>query len=108
MKKRLRKKLHKGEFQELGFNLEFDYTGDADNEINVDRFYTAFIDAVESIGLEVGGGGYKQHSYFVARYRGSVSDQQRQALINWLEQYPDVANIIAGPLVDAWHGWDKE
>ena len=28
MKKRLRKKLHKGEFKELGFNLEFYYTGD--------------------------------------------------------------------------------
>ena len=103
MKKRLRKKLHKREFQEMGFELEFDYTGDADNTEIIDRFYTAFINTVESIGLEVGGGGHKQHSYFVSRYRGSVSEDQRQALINWLKQHPDITNIVAGPLVDAWY-----
>ena len=32
MKKRLRKKLHKGEFRELGFELDYDYTGDLEGK----------------------------------------------------------------------------
>lgn len=108
MKKRLRKKLHKGEYRELGFELKFDYTGDAGGQESIDQFNMPFIEAIENIGLMVGGGGCRHHDYFVARYRASVLPEQRQAVIDWLGQRPDVANIVAGPLKDAWYGWNKE
>ena len=107
MKKRLRKKLRWGEFQELGFNLEFDYTGDPDGKVS-DIFLTDFINAIEALGLEVGGGGYRHHDYFVAKHRGSVTEEQRGSVIDWLEKHPETANIAAGPLKDVWYGWDEK
>ena len=66
MKKRLRKKLHKGEFQEFGFNLEFDLK--ETNDEDFDKFLDDFIrDAIEGNGLECGGGGHTHHDYFVVR-----------------------------------------
>ena len=81
MKKRLRKKLHKGEFQELGFNLTFDYAK-ADNEELFDKFFDSFIaEAIEGNGLECGGGGYFHQDFFVVRYKGSViKSRQRRRL----------------------------
>jgi len=57
MKRRLRKKLHKAEFQELGFNLEFDLS-ETDNKDFYEKFLDSFIsEAIENSGLECGGGG---------------------------------------------------
>lgn len=103
MKKRLRKKLRKGEFKELGFELQFDYTGET-----FDTFLNDLIGAVESLEMYIGGGGRPSLSYFVYCFRKSVSPEQRQALADWLMSRPDVANVVAGELRDAWYGWDKE
>lgn len=110
MKKRLRKKLHKGEFQELGFNLDFDYTGDYEaDEEKFDRFFDRFDEFLNSLGIESGGGIGDHFSVFVCHIgRGSVTEVQRQAVIDWLSQQPEAANIVASPLKDAWYGWDKE
>ena len=53
MKKRLRKKLHRGEFQELGFFLKVKYAEMPDEEF--DRFIDSVIDKIGSLGLECGG-----------------------------------------------------
>lgn len=102
MKKRLRKKLHKGEFQELGFDVSFDYVG-PDDEESRSRFWDDFIGMIEALVLEVGGGGDRHLSFFVVRYRGSVTPEQRHAVIDWLEKYENIANPNAGPLKDAWN-----
>ena len=101
MKKRLRKKLHKGEFQELGFELDFDYNGDLAGDA-FDQFWDTWIAFIESIGLRVGGGGATYQSYFVVNSQGSVSPEQRQQVIDWLQQRADIGNVSAGPLKDAW------
>jgi len=102
MKKRLRKKLHKGEFRQLGFCLEFDYS--VTDEISFDTFLDSFIDdCIEGNGLECGGGGFEHLSFFVTRYKGSASEEQRNAVKEWLERQPQVSNIILGELIDAWH-----
>ena len=100
MKKRLRKKLHKGEFQELGFEVDYDYIGDLEGE-PFDQFWGDWIRMIESLGLECGGGGAGPQSYFIIKYV-----EQRQAVIDWLGKHPDIANVTAGQLRGALYGWE--
>ena len=101
MKKRLRKKLRRGEFQELGFNLEFDLTN-FNNEVLFDNFLDSFIaEAIEANGLYCGGGGYNHFDYFVYKHKGSVSEEQRNVVKKWLENQPQVSGIVIGELRDA-------
>jgi len=106
MRKRLRKKKHVGEFQELGFELSFDIPGDLsgdDRNALLDDFIT---DAIEANDLQFGGGGSgATWSGFAVldRQRGSTTEDQRQAVLKWLEDHPNVSNIMVGELVDAWY-----
>jgi uncharacterized protein YggL (DUF469 family) len=103
MKKRLRKKLHKGEFKELGFYIEFDFL-EPDNDALFDKFWDNFIEeGIVGNGLVCGGGGYKRHEYFVSSNKGSASEKQRNALKEWLEKQPDISNIMLGEFKDAWY-----
>lgn len=105
MKKRLRKKFHKGEFAEFGFEIDFYYPALSDTD-EASRFWEEYIDMIEETGLECGGGGAEHQSYFITKSgRGSVTEQQREAVIAWLEHHPDVCNVVAGELRDAWYGW---
>jgi len=105
VRKRLRKKLHVSEFQELGFEVRFQV---ADN-LSYDAFDTvvdAFISqAIEAHGLLCGGGGKNpEWSVFVTRERrGSVTEEHRQAIERWLAAHPEVNAVHIGPLVDAWY-----
>ena len=57
VRKRLRKKLHQGEFQEMGFEVQFRMSSDL-NESAVDVFIDAFLEqAIEANRLMFGGGG---------------------------------------------------
>jgi len=106
MKRRLRKKLHKAEFQEHGFNLEFDLS-ETDNKDFFEKFLDSFlIEAIEGNGLECGGGGREHQEFFIVRNRGSVSEEQLNAVKEWLEKQPQVSNIVLGKLRDAWYGWE--
>ena len=110
MNKRLRKKLHKGEFRELGFNLEFDYTGDyrADEE-KFFQFFDRYDEFLGVMNIECIGGIGDHFNGFVSHIgRGTVTEEQRQSVIDWLGKQPEATNITAGPLCDAWYGWDKE
>jgi uncharacterized protein YggL (DUF469 family) len=102
MKKRLRKKLHKGEFKELGFLVEFDYA-DAENEDEFDQFWVSFIDIIEQNGLGCGGGGHIHQEYFITKYKESVSEEKRLAIKKYLDEHPKVSNVIVGKLKDAWY-----
>ena len=105
MKKRLRKKLHRGEFQELGFDVRFQVTDDISEEA-FDSAVDAFISqAIEANGLLCGGGGKKpEWDVFVTLgRRGSVTEEHRQAVQQWLAARPEVKETQVGPLVDAWY-----
>jgi len=105
MKKRLRKKLRLGEFQELGFEVSFRFSDNASDK-TFDEVMEAFIiQAIESNGLICGGGGKNPElSFFVSLdRRGSVTNEHRQAIQRWLETRPEVKEIRVGPPVDAWH-----
>ena len=85
MKKRLRKKLYRGEFQELGFKLWFRLKANVTGEA-VDSLLDEFIsEAIAKAGLQFGGGGRAEWEGFVTlERRGSVTPEQREQVTNWL------------------------
>ncbi|MDP3306981.1 YggL family protein [Methylotenera sp.] len=101
--KRLRKKLHIGEFQELGFHLSFSLKDELDAE-SLEAFIDEFIlHAIENNGLVFGGGFNEELNGFVAlEKKGSVTDFHLAKIKVWLDSQPSVINIKFGELVDSW------
>lgn len=105
MKKRLRKKLHLGEFQEFGFTLNIKFTEENTNEA-LDTFVESFLDEViDPNALDFGGGGdrFDFAGFVVLAARGSVTEEQRALTVAWLEKREDVTSFEVGELVDAWY-----
>ena len=99
MRKRLRKKLRKGEFREFGFEIAFRVKERRDELL--DRF---ILEAIEGNGLLFGGseiGGFATSTANGA----SATDDQREKVRAWLEAQPEITDISIGELRDAWHGW---
>jgi len=97
--RRLRKKLHIGEFQVLGFDYELTWRVAPSLEMQ-DRFIDQLLeDFIEPRALSLGGG---VNCGFVAAGRGSVTDEDRVAFESWLGRWPDLAEIKVGLLRDAW------
>jgi uncharacterized protein YggL (DUF469 family) len=110
LNRRQRKKLRVGEFQELAFSFDVTFASALD-EAQWHLLWSDFIDCVESLGLQVAGFGgafpLTETGAFVVRFgRGSVSPEQRDALLAWLRNRPEVASAHASDFVDAWHGWE--
>ncbi len=101
MKKRLRKKLYLAEYKELGFVVDFELPKE---EQKVDEFIEQFLTMIDENGMACSGGGQCHHRYFVVLYkRGSVSQEQRQMVAQWLEAHQTPSNITVGELIDAWY-----
>jgi len=99
MRKRLRKKLRRREFQELGFELSF-LIGHDRNEL-MERFVA---EAIEANGLRFGGsdsGGFVTS----ATPRASATEEDRGKVRGWLEAQPEVKEVAIAELRDACHGW---
>lgn len=107
MKKRLRKKLHRGEFRELAFPVEFRLTTELER-LELDGFVDQLCDAMEARGLGFGGGGDLHWSGVVVRLgRGSVTPEDRDYVQQWLGRHDQVSEYSVGALVDAWYGdWE--
>ena len=106
-KRRLRKKLYVGEFQEFGFSVEIHLvSGDAPT---FDQALDAWIEFVESRGWLFGGGGSVDRrelgGFVVKDGRGTLAEDDRAAATAWLEEAAWVEGFRVGPLQDAWHGW---
>lgn len=106
MKKRLRKKLHKAEFKELGFELQFDLLDTMVDQNEYLDFCLRFLkEAIEENDLLCGGGiGTGGRLMIVRHSRGSVTEEQRDLVVNWLSNQPMVQNIRVSDLRDAWYG----
>lgn len=97
--RRLRKKLHLGEFQELGFFYEAVIKDGIDEHAFIDGLLA---EAIEPNGL--GFGGWAGGGAVSKLRRGSVSAVERQAVLDWLAGRPEVLSLSATGLVDMWHG----
>ena len=104
MRKRLRKKLHRGEFAEYGFELK----AKLENGQEWERYYEegglfdGLSDALEEHGIEFGGGlGDEWRLYMTKRKRGSLTEEDRE----WVRRLfisEGFTEVEVGPLTDAW------
>jgi len=103
MKKRLRKKKHRGEFTEWGRQLVVT----RNRKDGFDEFLDAFIEeAIEANGCYCGGGG-KEDRLDVIVELGSRSDDPEARLKcigAWLDARPDVKTWRTSEEFDLWHG----
>jgi uncharacterized protein YggL (DUF469 family) len=99
--RRLRKKLCVDEFQELGFELSFQYK-EGQGEEAIDAFMKRFAAvAVEPNDLVYSG--CDEYGFICLARRGSVSAEQRELIDGWLKQQPELAGFNLSPLIDAWY-----
>ncbi|MFP4897286.1 YggL family protein [Paraburkholderia sp. EG304] len=106
--RRQRKKLHLGEFQELGFAVSAalrEGVSAADAELVCDSFIS---ERIEATRLAYGGAIVDKLDGFVTAYAGraSATEAQRGVVRDWLEARPELMAVDVGPLVDGWYGHD--
>lgn len=109
LNRRQRKKLRVGEFQELVFEIRMTFSQPLD-EAAYDAWWDAFIGLIESRQLAVGGLGGRlplteTEGIVSTQSRGSPTEEDRQAVLLWLQHRPEVASTEAGEFVDGWYGW---
>ena len=108
LNQRQRKKLRVGEFTEYVFDVELTF-----RELIGDDAHSALIDDlfgfIEERGMIGGGFGGRfplteTSGVITAMERGSPSEDDREAVAQWLRARPEVANVSVHALVDGWHG----
>lgn len=109
LKRKLRKKNHVGEFQELGFEIKVRLK-EGLTETEFDTFTHYFIlEAIEKTQLMFGGGGdsikWEGYASSAKKYNSPTNDQ-KEKVRNWLEKREEVAEFHIGDFRDAWYGWD--
>ncbi len=110
LKRRLRKKNHLGEFQELGFEIFVNLEKDFD-KFEFDKFTDDFIDEIEKNNLQFGGSGteYTWQGFVTsARKFASPTDDDKEKIRVWLENRSEVEHCRIEGFLDAWNDpkWD--
>jgi uncharacterized protein YggL (DUF469 family) len=99
--RRLRKKLHLDEFQELGFDVETELkaplVGDAEEQLLI-----AFIEEVIEPRALIYGGGV-DCGYVCKAGGGSATEEDRSAVKQWLESRSEFRAVTVRELSDAWY-----
>lgn len=102
--RRQRKKLHLGEFAQMGFAMSARLASPLTDRAS-DTLLDDFIeDCIEPLGLSFGGGLNNDLSGYVTsvvRDR-SASEDQRNKVRAWLGSRPEFVVVEVGPLTDAW------
>jgi uncharacterized protein YggL (DUF469 family) len=105
LKRRLRKKFHIGEFQELGFEIFVKFKSEL-SELTFDAFLDDFIGEIEKNKLLFGGGSdVNTLEGFVTasqKYQ-SPTDLQIGNIKNWLKTRTEISEGEVGKLKDAWY-----
>ena len=108
MNKRKRKKFHVGEYTELGFVIKAE-ANLVNNSPEGDQFADGMVDFVEGRGCCIGGGVGDKVNVFCTRIeRGSCTEDDRQAITQYLKDHSLVTRFVVGPLVDAWNSPDVD
>lgn len=102
--RRLRKKMHLGEFQELGFSVAWHFAEGTAVE-DIDKTLDAFIDEViEPNGMAFDGSGYLHWEGLICLQKlGNCSDEQRELIKSWLTAR-QLSEVKVSELFDIW--WD--
>ena len=102
MNKRIRKKLHRGEFTVWGRRVVVL----RNREDGFDEFIDSFVEhAIEANGCHCGGGGAADRMSMVIELgmRRDDPDTRFRAITSWLDARPDVKGWQASAEVDLWH-----
>ncbi|WP_437890409.1 YggL family protein [Phytobacter sp. V91] len=102
--RRLRKKMHIEEFQEIGFSVNWRFP-EGTSEEEIDKVVDAFIvEAVESQKLTFGGSGYLAWEGLVCKQEVGQCSAEHQAVVHkWLEDHK-LEEVSVSELFDIW--WD--
>ncbi|MEH0834797.1 YggL family protein [Pectobacterium cacticida] len=102
--RRLRKKLHIDEFQELGFSVSFRFPEGTSVE-DIDRLMDKFVDdVIEPQGLAFEGSGYLHWEGLICLQKiGHCTEEHRQRVSRWLEEQK-LTDVKVSDLFDIW--WD--
>jgi len=102
MKKRLRKKKHKGEFRQWGSQFDISLK----EALGFDPFLDRFIAKVEELGCFCGGGGKETTLSLVVELGCGVvvAGEKRGVLEHWTLGQPEVQGCSSTQLFDLWYG----
>ncbi|HCM64035.1 MAG TPA: hypothetical protein DIT05_16065 [Morganella sp. (in: Bacteria)] len=102
--RRLRKKMHIGEFRELGFSFKWDFPEGTDIDV-VDSTVDALIaEVIEPNGLALDASGYMSWEGLACLEKiGECTDEHRKMVGDWLKN-KGMQNIQMSELFDIW--WD--
>ncbi|PKH25025.1 hypothetical protein CIG19_06490 [Enterobacterales bacterium CwR94] len=102
--RRLRKKLHIDEFQELGFSIAWRFAEGTPEE-QLDKTVDALIDEViEPNGLAFDGSGYLAWEGLIClQQTGKCTDEHRELVRKWLND-KQLQDVQVSELFDVW--WD--
>jgi uncharacterized protein YggL (DUF469 family) len=99
--RRLRKKLKIAEFQEMGFEYKTELVKAMDDETQSKLIEDLVTEVIEPRALALGGW---VHSGFVSKNGlGSVTEEDRAAVNQWLANRAELKNIEVSALMDAWY-----
>lgn len=99
--RRLQKKLHIGEFKELGFEFEGSFRAPLSPE-EEDSLVDLFLSEVIEPNF-LAFAGWVNGGYVACYGRGSVTEEQRLLIHSWLTNRPEYLTVQVGPLCDAWY-----
>ena len=105
MNKRLRKKKHRGEFKEIGFDFKISFTPICDDEQHFEMIDNIYM-LIEQHGFYAGGGCDESSfdgcmSVFSWRIN---ADEMKRKLFDALQALPGVLSVEFGSNHDAWYG----
>ena len=100
--RRLRKKLHIGEFKEEGFEVNFRFKVGLTHEEQLETLMKFITEAIESRNLLFGGG---ENGYITKVGRGSTTEEDRKAVGSWLASCTSIEQVQVRENEDAWYGW---
>ena len=108
MKKRLRKKLHKGEFAVFGVSLKVSFSLNL-SEAVFDQFIDDFIEhAIEARGLSFGGGGSRDKGWAGViqprKFETIIREDDLVWLRAWLVKQAVVESFELSKPWDIWYG----
>ena len=105
MNKRLRKKKHRGEFKEIGFDFKICFTPIYDDEKHFEMIDNIYL-LIEQHGF-IAGGGCDEKScdgfMTVLNYRINA-DEMKSKLFDAFQALPGVLSVEFGSNHDAWYG----
>lgn len=104
--RRLRKKLHVGEFQEMGFEFKTELKRPLSQEAEYDLLDCFLSELVEPRSLALGG---PITSGYIAYFgRGSVTENDRDSIRAWLSSRPEIESVQVGQLKDVWDATEDD